>query len=513
MGFRLFKTSYRDKSGKAREAAKWYVEFRDHNATVRRLPAFISKAASEEFGRNVVKLVDYHKGTGGQTDPALSRWLASLPQRTREKLVSIGLLDRQRVGASKSLSDHLDDFSRALRAKGNTESHVEVVTGRTRRIFDACGFRFYSDLSASKIMAYLNDLRSDTEKKRGISAQTFNFYLAAVKQFCRWMVKDRRAGESPITHLDGLNVKTDRRRDRRALIVDELRALLDATRAGPDRYGMTGKDRAILYWLAVETGLRAGELRSLTRESFELEGDAPTVTVLAAYSKRRREDSLPVRSELATALRGFLATILPAVRVFKLPNRKRASEMFQADLEAAGIPFRDGTGRVADFHALRHTFISNLASGGIHPKTAQALARHSTITLTMDRYTHTLRGDQADALAVLPDLSRPARQAARATGTEGAKPAGRNLASYLALSGRSEGIPVGAGGRSVPMVVGSASGKQSPENTEKTAEKTANGSVWESNPLRALFKPSTGFEDQGPHQRCKHSQGVRHREG
>ena len=32
------------------------------------------------------------------------------------------------------------------------------------------------------------------------------------------------------------------------------------------------------------------------------------------------------------------------------------------------------------------------------------------------------------------------------------------------------------------------------------------GSVWESNPQRALFKPSTGFEDQGPHQRCKHSQ-------
>ena len=33
------------------------------------------------------------------------------------------------------------------------------------------------------------------------------------------------------------------------------------------------------------------------------------------------------------------------------------------------------------------------------------------------------------------------------------------------------------------------------------------GSVWESNPLTALFKPPTGFEDQGPHQRCKHSQG------
>lgn len=31
------------------------------------------------------------------------------------------------------------------------------------------------------------------------------------------------------------------------------------------------------------------------------------------------------------------------------------------------------------------------------------------------------------------------------------------------------------------------------------------GSVWKSNPLGALFIPPTGFEDQGPHQRCKHS--------
>ena len=35
-----------------------------------------------------------------------------------------------------------------------------------------------------------------------------------------------------------------------------------------------------------------------------------------------------------------------------------------------------------------------------------------------------------------------------------------------------------------------------------------NGSVWESNPLTAFFKPPAGFEDQGPHQRCKHSPGA-----
>src|SRR5262245_11222175 len=44
-------------------------------------------------------------------------------------------------------------------------------------------------------------------------------------------------------------------------------------------------------------------------------------------------------------------------------------------------------------------------------------------------------------------------------------------------------------------------------NTRIDVSPAGNGSgtVWEAKPLRALFKPSTGFEDQGPHQRCKHS--------
>src|SRR5207244_4404140 len=57
-----------------------------------------------------------------------------------------------------------------------------------------------------------------------------------------------------------LNVKTDRRRDRRPLTVGELTHLLEATRRGPDREDMNGQERAILYLLAVETGLRSNEL-------------------------------------------------------------------------------------------------------------------------------------------------------------------------------------------------------------------------------------------------------------
>ena len=61
--------------------------------------------------------------------------------------------------------------------------------------------------------------------------------------------------------------------------------------------------------------------------------------------------------------------------------------MIQRDLEAAGIPYETDSGK-AGFHALRHTFISNLAKGGVHPRDAQELAKQATITLTMSAYTH-----------------------------------------------------------------------------------------------------------------------------
>jgi hypothetical protein len=37
----------------------------------------------------------------------------------------------------------------------------------------------------------------------------------------------------------------------------------------------------------------------------------------------------------------------------------------------------------------------------VPPKVAQALARHSTITLTMDRYTHLQMGDLVEAVGML----------------------------------------------------------------------------------------------------------------
>jgi integrase len=270
------------------------------------------------------------------------------------------------------------------------------------------------------------------------------------------MVRDGRASESPLAHLDGLNVKTDRRHDRRTLSVDELRWLLDVTENGRsmrdvngelvkmpavERFGMTAAARAMLYRVAVETGLRSAELRSLTRASFDLDGNEPSVTIAAAYAKNRRQDTLPLKPETASTLAVHLSGKMPKAQAFSMPIRTEVIRMFRADLTDARAAWiaepaasqqraerdkstflaeQDESGRYADFHALRHTFITGLVTGGVNPKVAQTLARHSVITLTMDRYTHLYQGNLSAALDVLPDLSQPTKQMQAATGTDAA---------------------------------------------------------------------------------------------
>lgn len=416
---RVFKSTYKDRQGKTVQTETWYIEFSDHRGSVRRIAAFTSKAASLELGRNLEKLAAYAKATGGQVDPSLQTWVTNLPAPLLAKLAAIGLVTSDRVAITKPLSEHIVDYAKALKAKGSSEKHVQHTTRRVQKVFKGCGFKYWDDLSASSVQTFLDKLRQTHKRGQdevaGISAQTFNYYLAATKAFCRWMVKDRRATFSPISHLDMLNARTDRRHDRRALSADEQRALIRAAREGKELFGrnvegriswrLPGSDRAMLYQLALETGLRAGELRSLTPRSFSLSDDLSTVTVLAAYSKHRRDDVLPLRPSTALALGEFLMERPLDFPVFQFPRREELARILRVDLEVAGIPYRDAQGRVVDFHALRHTFITNLAQGGVHPKTAQVLARHSTITLTMDRYSHSEREDEARALDRLPDLN------------------------------------------------------------------------------------------------------------
>lgn len=221
--------------------------------------------------------------------------------------------------------------------------------------------------------------------------------MKAFKQFCHWAVQHGRIDRSPLDYLQPLKARAQKRR---ALERDEIARLLQVTIQQPKRYGLSGMERALLYRLAMETGLRGGELRALTVECFDF--DSLSLCLSGKHTKNGQDAVLPLKYNTAQLLRDYLKTKSPQTLAFHVPDKTAA--MIKDDFDAAKIDYADNGRGKLDFHSLRHTFGTLLAASGAHPKTAQELMRHSKIDLTMNIYTHTLQGQNRNAIEKLPEL-------------------------------------------------------------------------------------------------------------
>lgn len=343
----------------------------------------------------------------GTTDQATSRDLANRLE-AEARLIREGIIDpgekKRREANNTPLGDHIESYRLELLAKGGTDKHATHVKGTLTRLLDGASIASVGDLAVERIQSALGRI------KVANSARTANHAMGAIKAFATWLENAGRIKEAPkgLKLLKPYNEKADRKRVRRALTMAELDKLLAAAEAGSpihvygptkskhNKTAVTGPARAALYRLAMGTGFRANELRSLTPESFALEGDEPSVTIDAKYSKNGKPAVQPITPELAEGLKRYVGTAEPGNPVLVVPEK--TAKMLRMDLEAAGIPYEDGAGRVVDFHALRGTYISHLIQSGANPKVVQVLARHSTITLTMDIYCQAEDKDLRSAL-------------------------------------------------------------------------------------------------------------------
>ena len=244
----------------------------------------------------------------------------------------------------------------------------------------------------------------------------------------------------PLT-LDTMQAAAERARER---LADNLDFVAEQEQLG--------RERALIYKTLVLTGLRRGELASLTVGQLELDGPMPFVVLNAADEKNRQGSTIPLRRDLANDLKDWLSDT-PNAATLKLrddrgicdSNRplfvvaESLGKILDRDLLAAGIDKADERGRTIDVHALRHSFGTLLSKGGVTPRTAQAAMRHSNIDLTMNVYTDPKLLDVQGALDSLPSLDlNPSpsndRATKRATGTDNqnAMPSLRHPVSLVA---------------------------------------------------------------------------------
>jgi len=228
-------------------------------------------------------------------------------------------------------------------------------------------------------------------QREGTSNKTLNNYTEALRAFCHWCIKRDYLSKDPLHHLERFDESAISLR--RAMTEEEIHQL----RKHAPYF------RWLLYATALETGLRANELRSLTVRDLDVENNG--LRLHKAWTKDRKDRFQPLSMELVEQLKEWVDTGEAKALYKKYYSRKTAKATISStpllyvpshtarsldlDLATAGIAKETEEGKI-DFHALRTAFITlAIEAPGVNIKEVQTLARHSTPQITLNHYART----------------------------------------------------------------------------------------------------------------------------
>lgn len=214
----------------------------------------------------------------------------------------------------------------------------------------------------------------------------------------------------------GVKLRADKEIKARALTNDEQQTFFEACKG-------TFYDN--LFNVAVNTGLRPGELFALTEDDIDLDSRSIDVNKTLVYQKYLDDErktfhieppktkqsyrKVPMNSECVLyikkqlELKKVLAQKRPKeqndylfVTKFNTPlNSQIYSDAIRAIIREINLT-RSVDDEMLNFsgHTLRHTFATRCFEAGIEPKVVQSYLGHATLKMTMDLYTH-VTGDKA----------------------------------------------------------------------------------------------------------------------
>jgi site-specific recombinase XerD len=318
-------------------------------------------------GRSEVETLGHHP----ETTPEQARAKA-------EKLLGA------RAGASKR-RDRVLTFSEFL--DGDYQAHVNAtMKAANKALYRLESMR--SEFGTMKLTAVDSKAVERWRRTRltdGLAQGTVDRDVAELRAMLNRAAEWNIIDENPMRSVKLLRPQNERNRYLKPAEETRLRkALLDAP--------------AYLHAMTVvtmNTGLRFGELASLTWDRVDLDNN--TITVLEKSRRQNKTRVIPLNDEARDTLAGWKASkragdelVFPGRDGGLLTNVKRS---WASVLKAAAI---------ADFawHDLRHHFASRLVQNGVDLYAVQKLLGHSSNAMTQ-RYAHLASGQLADAVARL----------------------------------------------------------------------------------------------------------------
>jgi integrase len=360
--------------------------------------------------------ISYHKKSGLY----MGRYTVQTPTGSKRKTVygktrtevaeklTRAMADRDRglvfEGDCEALETYLERWLEDVVRDTVKENMLENYTYLARRhIIPELGHTRMRDLKPEQVRRlYRKKLDS------GLSNRTVQLIHTTLRKALQQAVSD---GILPRNVCEAVRPPWRVRKEMRPLTLEQARTFLEAAK---------GDRLQALYILAITTGLREGELLGLRWTDVDLEGGKLRVLRQLTRTKKGLSFTVPKRGRTRVVrLTGTAGAALKAHKALQNEERLKAGSLWQDDdlvfTSTIGTPVDVGNLTYRSFrpllksaglpqiriHDLRHTAATLMLGRGVHPKIVQEMLGHSTITQTMDTYSHVLPDMQDQAISAI----------------------------------------------------------------------------------------------------------------
>lgn len=380
---------------------KWYIVHKV-NGKVCRVPAYTDKQASQAKLADLLRAKE--RGEAKLTDPYQQHY-------------------------ERAILDHVDEYHASVCVHSKDETHKSEVLRILKAVVAATGIKSIREITPDKLAAYLTVMTQ--------AARTKNMHRRIMVMFANWLETNGRLPSNPI---GGKKVKTfrilpdDRKRKRRAITADELRRLVIVAQEQPVKDGsvgaggrrakdgtrkqarparlkpatiakleLRGRERRLLYRIAIHTGLRRKELSHLCVKHLHLDNEVAFIYLPGEYTKNGKPARIGLIPSLVTELRSWVGDTerMAKDKLLTVPEKANLSKIHRRLLKLAGIAYKDEEDRYADFHSLRKAANVLLRKAGIELKDRMTFLRHGSASMTDIIYEDENQTDKAGILAAL----------------------------------------------------------------------------------------------------------------
>jgi len=232
----------------------------------------------------------------------------------------------------------------------------------------------------------------------------------ALQQAVRWQLLARNP-------VDAVRPPKVERKQMQTLDAEATVVLIEAAR---------GTNLFMPILLGVLCGLRRGEITALRWRSIDLDRGQLSVTASTEQTNRgireketksgkSRTVALPslivdeLRRHRVAQAEGLLAAGVRLTDDHHVVAREDGQPVQPRSLTHAFVKFVRGHGLAPiRLHDLRHSHATHMLASGVHPKIAQERLGHSSVSVTIDLYSHVLPGMQAEAVSRVDAVLRDA---------------------------------------------------------------------------------------------------------